>query len=184
MSTGDTRRFEQVQDILADALELDPEARAAFLDRACGDDGSLRAEVESLLSASSDADHYFADLADRVGMTRQPEEAPPPDIDLEGRRIGAYRLGRLLGRGGMGAVYLAERADGQFELTAALKILPLGAATPEAHLRFLEERRILARLEHPGIARLYDGGVTDDGRPFSAMEYVEGQPIDVYCDRR
>jgi serine/threonine-protein kinase len=181
---GDTQRWERVQGILVDALELEPEARPAFLDQACGADSALRAEVGSLLHAADGADHYFADLADRVGMTQQEDAAPPPDIDLEGRRIGAYRLGRLLGRGGMGAVYLAERADGQFELTAALKILPLGAATPEAHQRFLEERRILARLEHPGIARLYDGGVTDDGTPYFVMERVDGVPLTEYCRTR
>lgn len=170
-----------VQGILADALELDAEERPAFLERTCGEDRALRSEVESLIHASESAGHYFADLADRAGMTGQEGPPPPPDIDLEGRRIGAYRLGKLLGRGGMGAVYQAERADGQFELIAALKILPLGAATPEAHRRFLEERRILARLEHPGIARLYDGGVTDDGTPFFVMERVEGVPLTEFC---
>ncbi len=103
---------------------------------------------------------------------------------MQGRRVGAYRLGALLGRGGMGAVYAAERADGQFELTAALKLLPVGAATPESHRRFLEERRILARLEHPNIARLYDGGVTDDGTPYFVMEYVRGLPLTEFCRQR
>ena len=184
MTGGNTQRWEHVQGILADALELEPEAQPAFLDQACGADSALRAEVESLLHAADSADPYFADLADRVGMTQHEDAAPPPDIDLEGRRIGAYRLGRLLGRGGMGAVYLAERADGQFDLTAALKILPLGATTPEAHKRFLEERRILARLEHPGIARLYDGGVTEDGTPYFVMERVDGVPFTEYCRTR
>jgi serine/threonine-protein kinase len=84
----------------------------------------------------------------------------------------------------MGAVYMARRADGQFELTAALKLLPVGAATPQAHRRFLDERRILARLEHPNIARLYDGGVTDDGTPYFVMEYVDGLPLLEYCRRQ
>lgn len=182
MSATDPRRWERVQEILADALELEADTREAFLDRACAGDVDLRAEVQSLLRASEEADHYFEDLADRVGMTAgaagpRPAEAP----DLEGRLVGAYRLGPLLGRGGMGAVYAAERADGHFDQQVALKILPLGAATPDAHRRFLEERRILARLEHPNIARLYDGGVTDDGTPFFVMERVAGLPLTEFC---
>lgn len=175
-------RWERVQEILADALELEHEARDTYLAAACGGDDALLAEVRSLVRASEVADDYFADLAGRAGMTAgagSPEPAPAPD--LEGRLVGAYRLGPLLGRGGMGAVYAAERADGQFDQKAALKILPLGATTPEAHRRFLEERRILARLEHPNIARLYDGGVTDDGTPYFVMERVEGLPLTQYC---
>ena len=181
MTAPDALPWERVQEILADALELPAAVRPAFLDAQCDGRPDLRSEVESLLRAAETADGYFADLADRAGITDADDEAPTAEPDMEGRRIGAYRLGRLLGRGGMGAVYLADRADGQFELTAALKLLPLGAATPDARRRFLEERRILARLEHPGIARLYDGGVTDDGTPYFVMEWVEGVPLTEYC---
>ncbi|GMV03735.1 MAG: hypothetical protein AMXMBFR53_00170 [Gemmatimonadota bacterium] len=184
MSARDPGRWEKVQEILADALELEGPERTAYLDRACGGDAGLREEVLSLVRAAEDADGYFASLADRVGITGSAGGAPhPPEPELEGRVVGAYRLGELLGRGGMGVVYLAERADGQFEQTVALKILPLGAATPEAHRRFLEERRILARLEHPHIARLYDGGVTEDGTPYFVMERIEGIPLTDYCRR-
>lgn len=177
----DAGRWERVHTILGEALELSGAARDTFLDHACGGDVHLLAEVRSLIRASQEADSYFSGLADRVGMTGA-GAAPDDDApDLVGRRIGAYRLGPLLGRGGMGAVHAAERADGQFELSAALKILPLGAATPDAHRRFLEERRILARLDHPNIARLYDGGVTEDGTPYFVMERVDGLPLTDYC---
>lgn len=187
MSPSAAHRWERVQEILADALALDGLARARYLEGMCSDDPELRAEVESLLDAADQADSYFTDLADRVGITQDPAGIHSDDLgqpDMQGRRIGAYRLGTLLGRGGMGAVYTAERADGQFELTAALKLLPMGAATPQAHRRFLDERRILARLEHPNIARLYDGGVTDDGTPYFVMEYVNGLPLTEFGRRR
>jgi len=184
MSATEAERWERVQEILADALELESTERGAYLDRVCAEDDELRTEVESLIRASTEADAYFTDLAGRAGITQEASGSrgrPGPEMDMEGRRVGAYRLGALLGRGGMGAVYTAERADGQFELTAALKLLPVGAATPESHRRFLEERRILARLEHPNIARLYDGGMTDDGTPYFVMEYVRGMPLTEYC---
>lgn len=180
MSSSARERWERVQEILTGAMDLHGRTREDFLAAACGDDRALHDEVLSLLAAAEEADGYFDDLAGRARITAS--AAPPAEgPDLEGRRIGAYRLGPLLGRGGMGAVYAAERADGQFELSAALKILPLGAATPEAHRRFLEERRILARLEHPGIARLYDGGVTEDGTPYFVMERVDGLPVTEHC---
>src|SRR5690606_26050499 len=91
--------------------------------------------------------------------------------EMEGERIGAYRILRELGRGGMGAVYLAERADGQFERRVALKIVRGGFESAEMVRRFLDERQILARLEHPNIARLLDGGVTEQGLPYFVMEY-------------
>lgn len=186
MSPTDAHRWERIQEILADALELEGDERIRYLDGACGQDPEVRSEVESLIDASEQADAYFTDLAGRAGITRSTHGIAadaPDEPDMQGRRVGAYRLGTLLGRGGMGAVYAAERADGQFELTAALKLLPVGAATPEAHRRFLEERRILARLEHPNIARLYDGGVTEDGTPYFVMEYVKGLPLTEFCRR-
>jgi serine/threonine protein kinase len=102
---------------------------------------------------------------------------------LAGRRIGPFRLVRLLGTGGMGDVYLAERQDG-FEQQVAVKLVKRGLDTDEILARFRAERQILARLEHPSIARLVDGGVGDDGLPYFAMEYVDGVPIDEYCESR
>ncbi len=159
------------------ALEVDPAERAAFLSRSCPDDPELRARVEALLAADEGADAYFADLARRAGL---------PGVDAgtsaAGERIGPYRIVDEIGRGGMGIVYLAERADGQFEQSVALKLIRRGMDGETARRRFLRERQILARLQHPGIARIYDGGVTDDGLPWFAMEYIDGVPIDRFCD--
>src|SRR5688572_19124504 len=105
------------------------------------------------------------------------------DIATTGARIGAYRIVRELGRGGMGTVYLGERADRQFEQRVALKVLPGWSSRQERHVRrFVEERRILATLDHPDIARIFDGGVTADGRPWFALELVDGVPIDRFCE--
>jgi eukaryotic-like serine/threonine-protein kinase len=117
-------------------------------------------------------------LAARVGAPLGMSADSP---SYAGRRVGQYRVLREIGRGGMGAVYLAERADQQFEKEVAVKLLPLGLGTSAARARFDAERRILARLEHPGIARLLDGGITDDASPFFVMEYVEGTAITEYC---
>lgn len=157
-------------ELLTRALELDPAERQPFLKRECGDDRELLEEVLSLL----DAHERTGPLDDPGGML--PREAH------EGRRVGPYRLLRPLGEGGMGAVYLAERADGQFSKEVALKLLPLGMSTEGARRRFRAERQILAGLEHDGIAGLLDGGITDDGTPWFAMEYVAGLPLDVHCD--
>ena len=106
------------------------------------------------------------------------------EASLEGAAVGPYRVLRELARGGMGVVYLAERADGQFEQRVALKLIKRGMDSDEIHRRFLAERQILAQLNHPHIARFYDGGVTGDGRPWFAMEYVEGRPVTRHCEER
>lgn len=174
-------RWHQVGEIFAAAVERTLEERERFVAEACGDDEELAREVGSLLIAADTAGDYFADLAGRAGIPAVDETDAE---NLVGKRIGNYRLASLLGRGGMGVVYLAERDDTQFEKQTALKLLPLGMDSEESRHRFLLERQILARLEHPGIARLLDGGVTEDGSPYYVMEYVEGTPIDAYCDER
>ncbi len=172
-------RWQQVEEIFATALERPREERARYVAQACGDDAALEQEVASLLDSADTAGDYFADLAGRAGIPAvDAEEAE----HLVGHRVGNYRLVALLGRGGMGAVYLAERDDTQFEKRTALKLLPLGMDSEESRHRFHLERQILALLEHPGIARLLDGGVTEDGTPYYVMEYVEGTPVDEYCD--
>ncbi len=174
-------RWQQVEEIFGAALEHPHAARAHIVSDACGDDEELRREVLSLLESADLAADYFTDLASRTGVP------PPTKTDAEqflGRTIGSYRLVRLLGRGGMGVVFLAEGDDQQFEKQVALKLLPLGMGSTEATQRFLRERQILAQLEHPGIARLVDGGVTDEGTPYYVMEYVEGVPIDAFCDAK
>ncbi|HSJ13145.1 MAG TPA: serine/threonine-protein kinase, partial [Longimicrobiales bacterium] len=145
--------------------------RQDFVERACGGDASMAAAVRSLLAAH---DRSGGMLEQEFGRMLLGSAAP--------RSAGPYRIGRELGRGGMGAVFLAERADGQFHRRVAIKLIDT-PADPALHARLVAERQILAALEHPHIARLLDGGVTADGHPFLAMEYVEGLPIDVFCDR-
>ncbi len=170
--------WETIQAAFADALERPVAERAAFLDTTCPSRPELRAEVESLLAAHDRAETF---LAEPGVTTVAPGLAGP---SLLGRRVGAWRTVELLGRGGMGTVYLAERADGQFEQQAALKVVKRGMDTDAILGRFVRERQILARLNHPNIARLLDGGVTDDGRPYFVMEHVEGVPLTRYCDER
>lgn len=200
-------RWELVQDLLAEALELDPADRTAFLDGRCADDPSLRGEVESLLRAAEESDAYFGDLADRAGITlssatldgsalsdseraarkdapgrRGAQKEEPPD--LVGKRVGQYEVRGWLGTGGMASVFVAEREGDGFTQRVALKVVSRRVSDPLIQRRSNEERRILARLEHRNIARLIDGGVTPDGHPFYAMEFVEGTDILTYCDER
>ncbi|NBC16515.1 MAG: protein kinase [Bacteroidetes bacterium] len=176
--------WSRIETVLSEALDLPPEERPAFLDAACADD-EVRREVESLLEADAHvaAEGFLKDPAPAgeqllEWVSAQAAEAPI----TTGQTVGAYRVVRPLGRGGMGAVYLAERADGTFDRRVALKVIKRGMDTDEVLRRFHDERQILATLDHPNIAQLFDGGVTDDGLPYFVMEYVEGQPIDAYCD--
>jgi eukaryotic-like serine/threonine-protein kinase len=175
------RDWDRIHDVFAEALERAPEERVAFLDRACGDDAALRAEVESLLAAHDAASVFLNSPA--LGAP-EPGQAPPSDASLEGQLVGPWRVLRVLGRGGMGAVYLAERADGEYERVVALKVVKRGMDTDAILGRFRRERQILARLEHPGIARFLDAGATADGRPYFVMERVDGVPLTRYCEDR
>jgi eukaryotic-like serine/threonine-protein kinase len=177
--------WSRIEAILDEVLELEPGARAAALDRACAGDAILRAQVERLVAADTDAARFLETpaMVYAAGLVN----AASPDIQSDDRakpgdRIGPYSLIRELGHGGMGRVFLADRADGQFEQLVALKLVRGGPYGGEIHGRFLRERQILARLQHPNIARLLDGGVAADGRPYFAMEYVAGEPITKYCD--
>ncbi|HEY9420102.1 MAG TPA: serine/threonine-protein kinase, partial [Thermoanaerobaculia bacterium] len=174
----DPERWRTVDRVFAQALELPPAERAAFLDSACAGDEGLRREVELLLAA---------DERNATFLERPAGEAlgwrPLAGEEEEGGRLGPYRLLRRIGGGGMGNVYLASRDDEEYQREVAIKILRAGLEGTEAYHRFLAERQILARLEHPNIARLYDGGTTSDGRPFLVMELVDGLPVDQYCDR-
>jgi serine/threonine protein kinase len=177
----------RIEAILDDVLELEPEARAEALERACGGDAILRARVERFIAADAGAEQFLETpamvyAAGLVGAA--PSDGPAAEPEQPGDRIGPYSLIREIGRGGMGRVFLADRADGQFEQLVALKLVRSGPFGGEIHGRFLRERQILARLQHPNIARLLDGGVTSDGRPYFAMEYVAGEPITKYCDTR
>jgi serine/threonine-protein kinase len=171
-------RNQRVEQLFAEAMQLPADERAGFLARACPDDLELRREVESLVNAH-DLVGDFLGTADRIRATTLLNDGEPTD---SGERIGAYRVIRELGRGGMGVVYLAKRADGQFEQKVALKLIKRGMDSDEIQRRFLMERQILARLQHPNIARLLDGGVTDQGQLYFAMEFVEGTPLIRFCD--
>ena len=169
---------EKAAEIFLKARTLDLKTRAEFVTNQCGNSDELRSAVESLLAASNDSEAYFQKLAGKVSLDAllQAEDTLPAN-----KIVGSWRLLRQIGRGGMGAVYLAERTGGQFEQQAALKLLPTGLDSDQARARFLVERQILARLNHDNIARLLDGGVTDEGIPYFVMDYVEGLPIDEYC---
>jgi serine/threonine-protein kinase len=180
-------RLETIGRILDQVWELPPGEVERALERLCADDPSLRAEIESILAADRDSGGFLTTpvLEHVPGLIAKDDgEGGEPEPALEGARIGPWRILRELGRGGMGRVYLAERADGQFEQKVAIKLLKRGLDSEEILARFIQERQILARLEHPNIARLVDGGITDQGLPWFALEYVEGIPISVFCERR
>ena len=182
MSRLTVERWLRVEPILDRALELPPAARASFLDEACADDSGLRADAEALLDAERRSASFLETPAAAMLLTGDAMPASHPSI--LGTTVGPYRLVSELGKGGMGTVYLAERADGQFDQRVALKLIRGGADMPDLIARFLHERQILARLEHPNIARLLDGGLTADGEPYFAMELVDGAPITTYCVER
>ncbi|MDA8018729.1 MAG: serine/threonine-protein kinase [Thermoanaerobaculia bacterium] len=168
---------DRIAEIFARALELEVDQRESFVEAATVDEREVRAEVVRLLAAHGEAGDFLeAPLDLRQAATFLDEETP--------ERIGPYRLIRELGRGGMGTVYLAERDDGTYDQRIALKLIRRGMDSAAILRRFLRERQILAQLEHPQIARLYDGGRTQDGRHYFAMELVDGQAITHYCAAR
>jgi serine/threonine-protein kinase len=169
--TVDPVRWPRVKALFQRVLDLPEDARAGALEAASRDDPAVADAVRGLLAAHAGADGALRPLDHGGG------DAPPP-------RIGPYRPQRLLGRGGMGEVWLCERAEGGFQQQVAVKRIAGSLLHPEARQRFLRERQVLARLSHPNIARLFDGGVDDAGRPWFALEYVDGEPIDAWCDAR
>ena len=173
----DPQHWDRLKTILGEALEQNSSAaRIALVERRCGEDTDLLEEAESLLAEAeallNERTDSFEDCARNAASTFW-QEGPPRG----GERVGAYVIVRELGRGGMGTVFLAERADGQFEKQVAIKILNRGADTAEILRRFRAERQILARLDHPNIARLLDAGTTDDGLPYFIMDYIVGAPV-------
>ncbi|MEJ2218869.1 MAG: serine/threonine-protein kinase, partial [Gemmatimonadota bacterium] len=175
----DHDQWERAERLFAEALALPADERAAYVRGAC-DDPALCAEVLSLLEAH-DATGPLDSIAEQLGAMAAVHADPPPPEPLP-QRVGPYSVIRLIARGGMGAVYLAERAEEHFRYTVALKLLRRDLQSEELRRRFLSERQVLARISHPNIARLLDGGLTDSGQPYFVMEYVEGMPIDRYCD--
>jgi eukaryotic-like serine/threonine-protein kinase len=179
-TTTDPARWQHVKDLLAQALELVPDERARFLDEACAGDRSLRAEIDSLLAFSQDADDRMHSLPP-VWVA---DEAPAASRNWIGRRLGAWCIVARIGGGGMGEVYRAERVDGQFAQEVAIKVMRDGFNPEGLAVRFKAERQILASLDHPNLAKVLDGGIAEDGAPYIVMELVDGEPIDVYVTRR
>jgi serine/threonine protein kinase/tetratricopeptide (TPR) repeat protein len=173
------RYWERLNEIFQAAVARPAGERTSFLDHACAEDSALRAEVERLISAHERVTGPIEGTAIASAATWLEEEMPAP---VAGMRLGSYRVEREIGRGGMGTVYLAHRADGQYEQKVAIKLIKRGMDTDLVIGRFRAERQILASLDHPNIARLMDGGTTDDGRPYFVMEYIQGKPIDEYAD--
>jgi eukaryotic-like serine/threonine-protein kinase len=160
--------------IVRDALDTDPGARADFVSQRCGDDTALKHRVDSMLRAIDDSE---SDAANRdTGDHAEDNDA------MIGTRLGAYRVVERVGRGGMGIVYRGEREDSDFKQEVAIKLIRRGFDFDDVQARFLRERRILARLAHPNLARFIDGGVSASGRPWFALEFVRGQTIARWCD--
>ena len=167
---------QRIADLFEQAVDLPPVERGEFVERACGDDAAVRREVEALLALD-------AEVEAGAGSTLwSPSAAPGGTLGATGR-VGPYRLVGKLGEGGMSEVFLGLRDDGEFVRRVAIKLIRRDVLTAETMRRFETERQILASLDHPSIARLLDAGRTADGVPYFVMEYIEGEPIDLYCDR-
>ena len=173
-------RWKRIEDLFAEACDQAEADRPLFVARACGNDCGLRDEVMSLLASMQGASDSL-----RSAVSGAVERfASDRSVSLLGHKLGAYRLSELIGEGGMGAVYLAERDDAEYKCHVAIKILRNGFGSPHAIARLRDERQILAALEHPGIVRLLDGGHTDDGIPYLVMERVVGVPITQHARMR
>jgi serine/threonine protein kinase/tetratricopeptide (TPR) repeat protein len=179
----DSDRWQRISQLLDAALECEPDRRSTMLDAACAGEPDLRREVEALLVRVDDVPGFLESPPATVAAAVIAEVSGLGGNEV-GRHIGPYRIVREIGRGGMSRVFLAQRADGQFDQQVALKLLRPGLDAEIDHARFRAERQILASLNHAHIARLLDGGLTDTGHPYLALEYVEGQSIDAYCDER
>ncbi len=183
----DPEQWQRLEPLLDQALELAPEERETYVQQTCGDSAQLRAQLRALI-AECDGDSGFleqarpvAEDARRLALERV---AAPAAAELLGQRLGPYKIVRVLGEGGLSTVYLGERSDQQFTMRVAIKVVKRGMDTADILRRLRQERQILASLDHPNIARLFDGGTTGDGLPYFVMEHIEGEPIDRYCDRR
>ena len=175
-------RYQQVKVLFYAAQELDTAARAELLKQRCAGDEELRQAVEQLLASAGKIEHFIEKPAYAVIADSLANDAP--SSLMEGKRIGPYEVVKRLGEGGMGTVYLARRADDVFEKQVAIKLIRRGADNSHLLRHFYNERQILAALDHPNIARLLDGGTTEDGLPYYVMDYVVGEPFLDYCNRK
>ena len=180
------QRWEQIRQVFDGALERPAQDRAAYLRVLCARDEELRQEVETLLRSSDEAGEFLETPAAQLRQFVSRGFAPDDEVGEypAGYRVGPYQFVRRIGRGGMGAVWLANRFDQEYRKQVAIKMVKRGMDSQEILRRFRTERQVLANLDHPNIARLIDGGSTPDGLPYLVMEYVEGTPIDQYCEWR
>lgn len=179
MTTEPSERFGRLSRLFDDIIEAPEGAREGLIRAGCEGDEELERELRALLRADSTG--HSDGWVTRVIAA---EAAMITHTSLEGRRLGAWAIERPIGEGGMGTVYRATRADGEYEATAAIKLVRGGVPSPMLNERFRSERQILAGLSHPGVAQLLDGGSTEDGTPYLVMEHVDGQPITAWCDER
>ena len=175
-------RYQQVKGLFYAAQELDTAARAELLKQRCAGDEELRQAVEQLLASAGKIEHFIEKPAYAVIADSLVNDAP--SSLMEGKRIGPYEVVKRLGEGGMGTVYLARRADDVFEKQVAIKLIRRGVDNSHLLRHFYNERQILAALDHPNIAKLLDGGTTEDGLPYYVMDYVVGEPLLDYCNRK
>ena len=180
---NDERRRQILQLFRAVLAQETTERAATFLAGACGADAELRAALESLLAHQDSAEHFLEVPALEIAAQALSGSEAALTTPIEGRRLGAYRILHEIGRGGMGSVYLADRVDEAFHKRVAIKIVRPGFVDAQTIERFRREREILAALDHPTIARIIDGGNTDEAMPYFVMDYVDGQPIDTWCDQ-
>ncbi|MDZ7755988.1 serine/threonine-protein kinase [Rhodohalobacter sp.] len=184
----DQSSWELIKSVVDKALTLNAGERKKYIDSACRQYPSISTDVWELLQyvEESDRDHFMKEIWSDQKNLLLDISGEIREMNLEeefiNREIGPYRITDLLGHGGMGAVFKAVRTDGEFHLEAAIKLIRSGSDSADAMLRFGIEKEILAGLKHPNIAHLLDGGITDDGISYLIMEYVDGMPVDQYCD--
>lgn len=177
MTNDGIEHFQTLNRLFDELVDLPPEAQEARIREVCAERPELEAELRGLLAADTGRD-----LEGKIREMVATEAAAFTSPDLSGRQLGSWRILGQLGEGGMGAVYLAERADGEYEAKAAIKLVRGGLPDTASAARFRAERQILAALSHPGVAQLLDGGSTQDGTPYLVMEYVDGEPLTTWCD--
>jgi serine/threonine-protein kinase len=176
----DQQRHRRAFAIFDELIDLPEAERTARLGALCAGDPSLRAALEAMLAADDESGEPLLQIAARASHSLLAEAAQ--DEGMVGRQIGVWRITAMLGHGGMGAVYEVQRADAAYAQRAALKLIRAASDSPAARSRFLRERQTLARLQHPNIATLLDGGIASEGDPYFVMEYIDGQPIVRWCD--
>lgn len=175
--TNESERFRRLSRLFDEVVDVEPDRRAEWIAEACGDDDTLAADLRELLEADGEGG-----TDDLIGGMVASEAAALQTRELDGTRLGNWLVVKPIGEGGMGTVYLAERADGAYDARAALKLVRGGIPSPQLDERFKTERQILAGLSHPGVAQLLDGGNTADGTPYLVMEYIDGAPITRWCE--